>query len=241
MGFDVKSLSQALKSDTASVKTGSIISFDVYSAVVNVDGQNITMKLLDSVTAALNKVVVCIVQGDTGFIIGTLDTTTRTPTASTGDAVSNSNTVPSVSYGTYTYTPNYTYVYNGTTGWESAITDLKQGITPYGTLRGFSFYGMNRFSGLKGKTITKVQVYVKIKSGTSVTLAYHGYGTKPAGSITTGSSQVVTSSGWVTVPDSWGTYLAGGTGTGGLAIIGTNVATAKGVPDGLTIKISWKK
>lgn len=241
MAFDVKNLAQAISSNAAYVRTGSIVSNTSNTAVVNIDGQNIEMKLLDSVTTNLNRTVVCLVQGDTGFIIGTLDTTARTPVAADGSNSSSSNVTTAVQYGTYTYAPNYAYTYNGTTGWEKSPGNPLQGTTSYGSLKGFYFYGIKRFSGLKGKTITKVQIYVKVLSGSSVTLAYHGYATKPSGVIATGGSQVVTKSGWVTVPDSWGTYLAGGTGQGGIAIIGTNVAQAKGAPDGCTIKISWKK
>lgn len=239
MAFDVKNLAQAIRSENTSVKTGQVVSYDVYSAVVNVDGQDISMKLMDHVTVSLNRVVVCLLNGDTGFVIGTLDNTARTPVASDGTASNSSTTVSTVQYGTYTYAPKAISNYYSSGAWSYNVNEVQQGTTPYGTAKGFWFYGSKRFIGLKGKTITKVQIYLKFKTGSSATLGFHGYAGAPNSAPTTGGSASV-KGGWVTLPTSFGTYLAAA-GTGGIAAIGSSVATMKGLPDGGTLKISWKK
>lgn len=240
----MKSLSQAIRSETAVIKTGQVNSFDVYTATVSIDGVLITLKLMDHVTVSLNRVVVCIVQGDTGFVIGTLDTTTRTPQAANESATpTSSKLVPTVTYGTNTYTPKSVGNWkSGTsTGWTSLDGRVWQtyGVDRY---QGCWFYGKGRFKSLQGKTITKVQIYVRFIVGTTATLQYHIHPSVPAGAPTTGGTpQTVTGGGWVTLPNSWADVLKSGDGSGGIIAVGTPLAKMKGLPDGGTLKISWKK
>lgn len=237
MADSIIGLVQALKSDGAVVKTGQIVSYGAYDAVVNVDGQNISMKLMDHVTAGLNRVVVCAVQGDTGFIIGTLDNTARTPVAADGNATNDSTTVTSTTSGTYSYAPKTVANFATAFGQWASSSTVNQGT---GT-QGFWFYGSGRFKSLQGKTVTKFQIYIKFTSGSSASVKYHFYGSKPSGTPTVGGTAQGVSGGWITLPTSWADALIAGSGTGGIAATGSTSAAMKGLPDGGTLKISWKK
>jgi hypothetical protein len=241
MANSITSLTNSLKSDGAVIKTGIIVSNDVYTAVVNVEGVNLTLKLLDSVTAGINRVAVCVIQGDTGFVLGTLDNTARTPSVDPMGTVSSSSstTVISASSGTYSYTPKGTATWN--TG-NSTYTAINGNVSQSSVLDGYWFYGAGRFKELQGKTITGFQIYLKFVSGSTASFVYHLYGSQPSEFASwTGTLQTVNGGGWISLPTAWATTLINNAGTGGIAIVGNTASTAKGLPDGGTLKITWKK
>jgi hypothetical protein len=152
------------------------------------------------------------------------------PSAITGGGTAGSTGVLSV-------IPYTAGSYRRTDGW--AKSDVRQGVyyssTQLGYYHGAWFYGVNAFSQLKGRTITRVRIYLSRDSSGGVFAAEpihiyrHKNATKPSGDVYFFGSQVsapklaVSSSGIFDLPISVGQELASGYAKGlGLLHNGTS-------------------
>ena len=139
-----------------------------------------------------------------------------------------------VSQGATTYAPTWSGRWYGGTpaGWSAGAAD-SGGVT-----QGAFFYGAGRFRELQGRGIRYCRAFLP-GSGT-VTVYGHPHPSRPPGGPTLAYNAGARSvGGWVSLPTGLATYLASGSGNGGLAFTASPVARIQGLPYG-QIEIGWR-
>jgi hypothetical protein len=236
-------LAKTVKKDVPKVKTGVLVSYVGSLATVAIDGQQMTLPMLDSVssTIAVGSTVVCQVYGNSGFVIGSVNTVSRTASAAWTGGFSNPP-VPRPSnrgYGYSNFSPVSRGAYDDTSGLFSAASST---FTQSSTTGGAWFYGTGAFSSLAGRTVQSIEVYLPpLTSGAyPLNMAYHTYATRPTGIAGLTSPTARSSSGWVALPTAWNTVLQSNLNAFGVGIsTGTNTAViSNALPYG-TLRIGW--
>lgn len=250
-------------------KTGILTAITGNLGTVNINGSSLTLPMLDhiSTTIAIGTTVVVQVTGNSGVIIGSLGTTTRT-TATTPNNLAVPNPTPprpgtNTIYYT-TYFPTDALTWNGTS-WVQSSSNYGNGNGGFGiatlggnrnvilqdaSSTGALFFGANRFGDLTNKNIKSVELYVPRLAYPTNTFKFytHLYGSVPAGAptIANGPSVVTanTVNGWIQLPSSFITPFL--TGTAGIAIAGTpnNGYTSATIPTTSpngTLRIGWTR
>lgn len=237
-----KTFAKAVKKDVPRVKTGVLVSYNGYQATVAIEGQQMTLPVLDSVstTIAVGSTVVCQVYGNSGFVIGSVNTVSRSASGAWTGGFSNPP-VPRPSTKGYGYT-NFSWsqvgAYDDSAGTFSAAgSTFTQSLTTGGAW----FYGSGAFNSLSGRTIQSIEVYLPpLSSGAyPLKLSYHLYGTRPAnGGFPVSVSR--STSGWVTLPTDWNAILQANLANFGVGITtSTNTAViSNSLPYG-TLRIGW--
>lgn len=199
-------LAKQLKPAGPKIKTGILVSYTGASATVNIDGSELLLPMLDSIstTAPIGSTVVCSVNGASGYIIGTLNNTSRTASGSYTGSYWNPP-VPKPSNLGYSYT-NFMPAQVGTFNIQVVPFTVTSTTTLFANGNpgdaGFWFYGTNAFSSLTGKNIQSVEVYMSpllLDTNTyPLTVISHKAATRPATTFTLGiGSQNSSASGWV--------------------------------------------
>jgi hypothetical protein len=237
-------LAKAVKNDTPKVKTGVLVNYNGYLATVAIEGQQLTLPMMDSVssTVAVGSTVVCQVFGKSGYVIGSLNTVSRTSSGAWTGGISNPP-VPKPStagYGYSNFSPTNRGAYDDNSGLFTTATSV---FTQSATTGGAWFYGTGAFSSLAGKTVQSIEVYLPpLTSGEyPLNVAYHLRATRPTGVAGFSGSPVTrNSSGWVALPTAWNSILQSNLNGFGVGITtNTNTATiANALPFG-TLRIGW--
>lgn len=139
-----------------------------------------------------------------------------------------------VSQGATTYAAKSSGQYRDATGdWAGGAPTTSPVLT------GAFFYGANRFRELQGRTIRYVRAY--LPGNGSPTVWGHPHASRPGGAPTLAyNAGARAMGGWVNLPTGLGTYLASGSGTGGLAFtLASGLAQIRGLPYG-QIEIGWR-
>jgi hypothetical protein len=168
--------------------------------------------MLDSVDTAIpvGSTVVCQVHGQTGYIIGSLNNTSRTPSGAFSGNYLNAP-VPRPSNLGFSYT-NFSARQVGTFGIGqlpfTVVSTTALSANGNSEHAGFWFYGANAFSSLYGKTIETVEIFVSplvLESDSyPVTFFPHYSATRPSTTFALGSpNQNSSNSGWVTLSTSF--------------------------------------
>jgi hypothetical protein len=239
-----KSFAQSLKPSVPRVKTGVLVSYTGSLATVAIEGQQMTLPMLDSVstTIAVGSTVVCQVYGNSGFIIGSVNTVSRSASGAWTGGFSNPP-VPKPStqgFGYSNFSPIGLGAYDDTSGTFSAATSS---FTQSSTTGGAWFFGASAFSSLSSRTIQSIEVYLPpLTSGSyPLNVAYHLYATRPGGVAGFSGTPVTRSaSGWVALPTTWNSVMQSNLTKFGVGIsTSTNTAViSNGLPYG-TLRIGW--
>lgn len=239
------SLAKTVKKDVPKVKTGILVSYTGYLATVAIEGQQMTLPMMDSVspTIAIGSTVVCQVYGNSGFVIGTVNTVSRTASAAWTGGFSNPP-VPKPSSKGYGYS-NFSWsqvgAYDDNSGLISAAGST---FTQSSTTAGAWYYGATAFSSLSQRTIQSIEIYLPaLNSGAyPLYIGYHLNATRPsAGAPIVGGSAVTRSaSGWVALPTAWTTIMQSNLSNFGIGLsTASNTAViSNALPFG-TLRIGW--
>jgi hypothetical protein len=235
-------LAKTVKKEGPKVKTGTLVSYSGYLATVSIEGQQMTLPMMDSVstTIPVGSTVVCQVYGNSGFVIGSVNTVSRTTSAAWTGGFSNPP-VPrpsSKGYGYSNFSPTQTGAYDDSAGSFSAAGST---FTQSTTTGGAWFYGSGAFTSLSTRTVQSIEVYLPpLTSGAyPLNLAYHLYGTRPAlGGMNSPTAR--SASGWVTLPTAWNSVLQANLSNFGVGVTtGSNTAViSNALPYG-TLRIGW--
>lgn len=234
------------RDDVPKLATGVLVSYTGSLATVNIRGQQLTLPMLDSVssTIAIGSTVLCQVNKNSGFVIGSVNTVSRTTSATWTGGYSNPPVPRPSTQGVYysNVSPNSVGAYEDLSGtWSATSAQFTQNTTQGGGW----FYGATGFSSLTGKTLVSLEVYLPtLTSGTyPLTVGYHLLATRPssAGMSPTGGVSRSTS-GWVALPSSFVTALSGSLSAFGIGIVpSANTAViSNALPFG-TLRIGWSK
>ena len=253
-----------LANNTPVVKTGILIGVSGIYGTVNINGQVLTLPMLDHLASAisLGTLVACQVQGNSGIIIGSLGTVSRTANLDTTIASPNPQPPKPTTSAIYysTYFPTDAATYNTTTStWYQATSNAGTGNNGFGALalgsgsknviaqdtnlKGLFVYGQNRFSDMSNKTIKSVEIFVPSAGtgSTSYKFYSHTHAAIPAGAptLSNGPSTVSAVGGWISMPSTM--FASFQAGTAGLAIFGSPNATIYTASPYGTIRIGWTR
>jgi hypothetical protein len=239
-----KSLAQSLKPSVPKVKTGVLISYQNSVATVAIDGAQMTLPMLDSVSSsiAVGSTVVCQVYGSSGFVIGSVNTVSRTASAVWTGQIGNPP-VPRPSSKGFSYSnfsPITRGAYDDNTGLFTAATSQ---FTQSPTTGGAWFYGATAFSSLASRTIQSIEVYLPpLSSGAyPLNMAYHLHATRPTGvSGFSGTSAERSTAGWVALPTTWNSAMQSNLSNFGVGIstAANSAVISNALPYG-TLRIGW--
>lgn len=244
------------------VKTGVLLAITGNLGTVNINGANVTLPMLDHISTSITigTIVACQVQGNSGIIIGSLGTVTRsTATMPLNFNVPNPSPPRPVLNSLYytTYFPTGASTWDGTQ-WYQAYSNAGNGTGGFGIAglpqpkeaiaqdtgkTGIFVYGQGRFGDLSNKTIKSIEIYVPNAGTGSTTYKFysHTHAAVPAGAptISNGPSTVSAVGGWIAMPSTM--FSAFQAGTAGLAISGSPAnAIFTASPYG-TIRIGWSR
>jgi hypothetical protein len=208
--------------------------------------------MLDGFTpSAVGITVICQVFGSTGYVIGSLNTNSRSASATWTGGYNNPPVPnPSVPNATFsTFLPAQAGQYVDATGNNTNVTITggqfyQNGVTADG---GSWYYGSTAFSSLTGKTILSVEVYLPgLTSGTyPLNIGWHTNATRPSlGGNASFDFVTRSTSGWVSLPATFATALSTHLTGFGVGIYGNSVAIpfatiSAATPYG-TLRIGWK-
>jgi hypothetical protein len=234
------------RDDVPKLATGVLVSYTGSLATVNIRGQQLTLPMLDSVSSsiAVGSTVLCQVNKNSGFVIGSVNTVSRTTSAAWTGGFSNPPVPRPSTQGIYysNISPNARRGYDDFSG---TFSGSPPSFTQNDVSGGAWFYGSTAFSSLSGKTLVSLEVYLPaLSSGTyPLAMAYHLYANPPGGLGGFGSVPVNRSgSGWVSLPSTWVTTLASNLSGFGVGVTtSTNTAViSNALPYG-TLRIGWSK
>jgi len=243
MAIPIQSFSKQVSKDAPVVRTGILQSYNGYIAQVAIDGNVLNLPMLDSVSATIpvGSTVVCQVFGASGYVIGSVNTVSRTASTTWTGGFGNPP-VPKPSNAGLTFT---TFAVKqaatwGTPGTLTSTTVLTQDTESVGAW----FYGANAFSSLAGKTIKSLEVYLPALKNTTdaypLKFNYHTSAARASYSPSfSGTTQTISSSGWVTLSSSFVTGLSSNLSAFGLGISGTPTASISGAAPFGTLRIGW--
>jgi hypothetical protein len=205
-----------------------------------------TLPMLDSVSATIpvGSTVLCQVYGNSGYVIGSVNTISRTASAVwTGGF--NNPPVPKPStagFGYSNYSPNARGAYDDNTGlWSTAGGTFTQSTTTGGGW----FYGLGAFNNLSSRTVESIEVYLPpLTSGSyPLQVSYHLQATRPTGIGGALLSPTARStSGWVALPTAWNSILQANLANFGVGISpAANTAVINNALPFGTLRIGWSK
>ena len=255
MGLEISRYAKATTKDHPKIKNGVLISYAGTLAQVSIDGVTLSLQMLDSVSATIpvGTTVVCQVHGMTGYVIGSLATTSRSASGTWAGGYSNppvpspatlaSNYLQVTPFGGANGSGNYN---DSTASWAALSSGFQQ--DPVNSIGSAWFYGSTAFASVASKTLISLEVYLpSLSSGNyPLNFAWHNFATRPSGSP--GGFQADRAlrytSGWVTLPTAFVTALGSNLSAFGIGImgdVGTQQATlsSSASPYG-TLRIGWK-
>jgi hypothetical protein len=253
-------VASTLSKDVTKVKNGTLVYYNGSTAQVQIDGNILTLQVLDSVGTSLpvGTTVVCQVHGMTGYVIGSLGTVTRAASGTWTGSVYNPPVPRPNTFGiTYsTFAPTSFGVFESLYGTQlTGQNKLIQSGSYYVTtalgsgnaaIKSAWFYGANAFTALSGKTIKSVEIYIPNLTNSAdsypLNFQYHTLATTPgsyASVALTGTTQNVSQGGWVTLSSAFITGLSGSLTAFGVGISGTPQATLTGASPFGTLRIGW--
>lgn len=244
-----KKLAKAVKPASPKIKTGILVSYVGSYATVNIEGSDLLLPMLDSVDTAVpvGSTMVCQVYGSSGYVIGSLNNTSRIASDSHTGSYYNPP-VPKPSTLGYNYT-NFSARQYGTFNIDIlpfTVTSTAQTFADATGNAGYWFYGTNAFTSLSSKTIQSIEVFLSpiVNSSDSypIYMLDHSATTRPSTTFTQlRGFQTVSKSGWVTLDstilaDFKANYLSG-FGVGFRT--GVNQATLKASAPYGTLRVGW--
>ena len=238
-------VNQRINPETTKVKTGILQSYSGTLAQVNIDGNTLNLPMLDTIgTPAVGSTVVCQVFGSTGYVIGTLNTNSRSASGFWTGGVNNppvpNPSIPAASYSTFLPTQNGAWD-SGAALW-SAGAFAQNNTGPNGAAW---FYGAGAFSSLTGKTLISLEVYISglLSGAYPLNFTYHTLsvrGTTNSGGLDSNATAQRSTSGWVSLPPAFVTALSANLSAFGVGIYGGQAASLNpALPYG-TLRIGWK-
>lgn len=232
--------------DKVRLVTGTLVSYNGSLATVNVQGQNLTLTMMDSVssTIAIGSTVVCQVSKGAGFVIGSVNTVSRTQSAVWTGGFSNPPVPRPITTGlSYTnVSPTQIGAYEDISGtWSNgAGANMTQSTISAGAW----FYGSS-FTSLSGKNLQSLEIYLPpLASGSyPLNVGYLLVANRPASTgIPPFNAVARSTSGWVSLPSSFVTALSGSLNAFavGLSLSSNTASINPALPYG-TLRIGWSK
>lgn len=243
-----KSLSKAVKPAGPKIKTGILVSYVGSYATVNIEGSDLLLPMLDSVDTAVpvGSTMVCQVFGSTGYVIGSLNNTSRTASgAFTGNYLN--APVPRPSSLGFQYT-NFTARQFGTFQTQTipfTVTSTTQTFADVNGNTGYWFYGTNAFSSLNGRNIQTIEVFLSPMIGANdsypLFVTDHYAATRPSTTFLQGGGyQSVSRSGWITLDNTILNDFKANFNTGfGVGFYSNTVANLRPAAPYGTLRVGW--
>jgi hypothetical protein len=253
-------MASAVNKDTVKVKNGILVYYSGSTAQVQIDGNVLNLQVLDSVGTSLpvGTTVVCQVHGMTGYVIGSLNTVSRATSGTwTGSVYNPPVPRPNTAGINYTtFAPASFGVYENLYGTKITSAKLIQSNSYFVTVPNLGsgnaaiksgwFYGSNAFTGLTGKTIKTVEIFIPNLTDSTdaypLNFQYHTLATAAssfAGLTLTGTAQTVSAGGWVSLSTTFVAGLSANLTAFGVGISGTPQATLSGTSPFGTLRIGW--
>lgn len=164
----LNNLSAMLNRDNLTIKTGIVQHYVNGFVDVAIDGALVNLAVVDSVTLSLGQTVLCAVNGANGYVIGSLNGTTRAESAWYELGYGNPQAPDYKTLDTYVtdFTPIQVGFYD--TASYGTKADITGSADPYSfTVGGANkyvlwYYGANAFAALTGASISKVEFRMRV-------------------------------------------------------------------------------